>query len=110
MPRGDTDALSAWPPWCETLHSAAPWLPRGTPGKEVFRRVRRSDDAAVEVRKPAVIYVADQLREESRATFSTTESFLFHDPVPSVWRGGYIAGTIWPSSLATASPLLWGYG
>jgi len=46
--------------------------------------MRCHDGAAIEVRKPAVIDAADWLREESRATFSMTESFLFHDTVPSV--------------------------
>jgi hypothetical protein len=46
--------------------------------------MRCHDGAAVEVRKPAVIDAADWLREESWVSFSRTESFLFHDPVPSV--------------------------
>jgi hypothetical protein len=46
--------------------------------------MRCHDGAAVEVRKPAVMHVANLLRDESRATFSITEFFLFHDPVPSV--------------------------
>jgi hypothetical protein len=52
-------------------------LPRGTPGKEVSKACAVSDSAAVEVRKPAVIDAAIWLREESRATFSTTRFFYF---------------------------------